>query len=112
MKMDKLKATEELIGFLNMLEEIDFDYLHSAIIKKIKRMHEFYATYGAPHNNEQTNTKIAHELSHLIDLNDAITTLRESSNYSPKKERKLFKDFYNYLGAHITEWHDYGEDAK
>ena len=108
--MDKLKATEELVGFLNMLEEIDFDYLHSTIIKKIKRMYEFYATYGAPHNDEQTNTKIAHELSHLIDLNEEITKLRESSNYSPKKERRAFKDFYNYLGAHITEWHDWSGD--
>lgn len=98
---------EELQKELRIFESCDFDFLHMAIVDRIKKMYLLYAQSAPTHNTESTNIQIAAELKHLLDINDSINNLRESNTYTSKREKTLFKMFYEYLGSHITNWHDF-----
>ena len=108
--MNKEETWGEIKEYLYSLNFLDFDFFHMVVIARLKKMYASYTYGGAPHNSKETNAKISHQLAHLLDINAQIEYLRETTDYTPKKEKHLFAMFYSYLGKHITEWHDWSDN--
>jgi len=99
-----------LIKSAKTYADFDFGYLHEDIVLRLRHMLEFYVAGNNVWQSRESHEEIIQTLHHALEIADRIENLWQEDEHiyvsNPTLEEDLYKEFYSYIGEHITEWWD------
>ena len=93
------KHRKELIKRAKEDQDLDYEYLHSLVVVKLKNMYEFYSQGHAEFLSESDLNQILETLEHAINISDKIDNV-----YDSMRTKELYQELYEYIGKNIMLW--------
>ena len=97
------KHRKNLIFVLKEDKDFDYRFLHALVMQKLNNMLDFWQEDCNVHSSDTVREGNMTTLAEAIKLGN-----RLGSNCSELEddEKQAYKNFYSYIGEHITEWWD------